>query len=182
MRTSWGDQAWEYFSPAATWAAMMWHGEAGYIETTRRIVGATREIGAAVRGLDGLKLLGRPEVCVVAFAGEGGVNCYSLCDALKQQGEWELATLQYPPAVHFALTLTSARNAGAFIRDLAAALQLVHSDAAKWSGGTAGLYGTLSKLPPQFLEESAKVFLDTMTVCATEPAIPNGHGDAARND
>jgi sphinganine-1-phosphate aldolase len=157
---------------AATWAAMMKHGESGYIETTRQIVGATRQIGQAVAKLDGLKLVGRPEVCVVAFVGapNSGVNCYSLCDALKQTGDWELATLQNPPAVHLALTLPSSRNAKAFVADLEAALQLLRSDPAKWSGGTAGLYGTLSKLPSAFIEESAKVFLDTMTVCALSGA------------
>ena len=33
---------------AATWAAMK-HGEEGYIETTKQIVGATRKIGEAIR-------------------------------------------------------------------------------------------------------------------------------------
>lgn len=166
---------------AATWAAMMKHGEAGYIETTRQIVGATREIGEAVAKLPGLKVVGRPEVCVVAFAGaEGhGVNCYSLCDALKQTGEWELATLQHPPAVHLALTLPSSRNAKAFVSDLKAALELLRSDPAKWSGGTAGLYGTLSKLPSAFIEESAKVFLDTMTVACADDKASSGHAGAA---
>ena len=153
---------------AATWAAMMRHGEAGYVETTRKIVGATREIGAAVAAMDGVRIVGRPEVCVVAFAGESGVNCYSLCDALKQVGSWELATLQHPAAVHFALTLTSSGNARGFISDLTTAIGLLRSDPAKWSGGTAGLYGTLSQLPAAFLEESAKVYLDTMSVCTAD--------------
>jgi len=157
---------------AATWAAMMKHGEAGYIETTKRIVGATREIGEGLAALDGLKLVGRPEVCVVAFAGKAGsdINCYSLCDAIKQIGDWELGTLQNPAAIHLALTLPSSRNAAAFISDVKKALALLRSDPAKWSGGTAGLYGTLSKLPSAFIEESAKVFLDTMTECVAEAA------------
>lgn len=169
---------------AATWAAMMHHGEDGYVQTTKRIIGATRKIAEAVKSIDGLKLVGRPDVCVVAFAGtgeKGGINVYSLADAIKQLGGWELATLQKPPAVHLALTLPSARNADAFITDLNAAVALVKSDPVKWSGGTAGLYGTLSKLPPAFIEESAKVFLDTMSHCCTEGATPaetkalNGH-------
>ena len=163
---------------AATWAAMMMHGESGYIETTRAIVGATRRIGEAIRSIDGLKLLGRPEVCVVAFAGEDGVNVYSLADALKQTGGWELATLQKPASVHLALTLPSSKNAEAFVSDLKAAVALVKSEPEKWSGGTAGLYGTLSKLPPAFLEESAKVFLDTMSHCCTAAPIENGNCDA----
>ena len=58
--------------------------------------------------------------------------------------------------------------ADAFIADLRAAVDLVKSDPVKWSGGTAGLYGTMAKLPGAFLEESAKVFLDVMSHCVSE--------------
>ena len=103
---------------------------------------------------------------MVAFAGRGpakeALNCYSLCDVLKENfGGWELATLQRPASVHLALTLPSARNAAAFIEDLKAAVAMLRADPEKWSGGTAGLYGSLSKLPPAFLEESAKVCAST---------------------
>jgi sphinganine-1-phosphate aldolase len=159
---------------AATWAAMMRHGEAGYRETTREIVTATRAIGEAIRGMEGLKLVGRTDVCVVAFAGTDGVNCYSLADALKEVGGWELGTLQKPAAVHLALTLPSSRNADAFIADLREAMAMLKSDPARWSGGTAGLYGTASKMPSAFIEETVKVFLDTMSECTD--------GAAARAD
>ena len=56
------------------------------------------------------------------------------------------------------------------MRDLHAAVELVQSEPEKWSGGSAGLYGTLSKLPPAFIEESAKVFLDTMSSLVEEEA------------
>ena len=153
---------------AATWAAMMCHGEEGYIETTRQIVSATRQIGAAIEAMPGVQLVGRPEVCVVAFTGADGLNCYSLCDAMKQVGGWELATLQRPSSVHFALTLGSSRHADAFLADLRTAVGLLRDDPETWAGGTAGLYGTLTKLPAAFIEESAKVFLDTLTHCAEE--------------
>ena len=73
---------------AATWCAMMRHGAAGYVESTRRIVGATRHIGAAINNIAGLKLVGRPDVCVVAFTGsDETINCcYSnMSDALWSQ-------------------------------------------------------------------------------------------------
>lgn len=57
---------------AATWAAMIHHGEAGYVETTKQIVGAARKIGAAIEAIDGLELMGRPDVCVVAWHGAPG--------------------------------------------------------------------------------------------------------------
>ena len=104
----------------------------------------------------------------VSCARDGARQCYSLCDAIKQIGEWELGTLQNPAAIHLALTLPTSRNAAAFVSDVKKALALLRSDPKKWSGGTAGLYGTLSKLPSAFIEESAKVFLDTMTECVAE--------------
>jgi len=159
---------------AATWAAMIHHGEAGYIETTRQIVGATRKIGAAIEAIDGLELMGRPDVCVVAWHGKpgSGINCYSLCDALKEIRGWDLATLQRPASVHLALTLPTSANADLFIADLKEAVAMVRADPVKYSGGTAGLYGTASKMPASFVEESAKVFLDVMTLAAEEESAP----------
>jgi len=168
---------------AATWAAMMSHGEDGYVETTRRIVGAARTIGIGVAAIDGLELVGRPDACVVAFAGtkDSGINVYSLNDAMKDLRGWDLATLQKPASVHIALTLPTSANAHQFVADLQEAVRMVRADPAKYSGGTAGLYGSASKLPASFVEESAKVFLDTMTVAASEPtaepkaSLADGH-------
>lgn len=97
-----------------------------------------------------------------------GINCYSLCDALKEVRGWDLATLQRPPSVHLALTLPTSENADQFIDDLKQAVAKVKADPQKYSGGTAGLYGTASKMPASFVEESAKVFLDVMTMAAEE--------------
>ena len=43
------------------------------------------QIASAVREIGGLQLVGRADVCVVAFAGapESGLNCYAVCDAMK---------------------------------------------------------------------------------------------------
>jgi sphinganine-1-phosphate aldolase len=146
------------------------HSSHRYIETTRQIVGATREIAARIEEIEGIELTGRADACVVAFTGaEGsGINCYSLCDAMKEINGWDLATLQSPPAVHLALTLPTARNAAGFCDDLKAAIALLRSEPEKYSGGTAGLYGSASKLPASFVQESAKVYLDTMSKCKAE--------------
>ncbi len=133
---------------AATWAAMIHHGEEGYVSTTRQIVTATREIAAAIAEMDDLVVVGRPDACVVAFAGTAGsgINCYALCDAMKDLRSWDLATLQSPPSIHLALTLPTSRNAHAFVSDLKIALQMLRDHPEKYSGGTAGLYGTASKV------------------------------------
>ena len=43
------------------------------------------QIASAVREIAGLQLVGRADVCVVAFAGApgSGLNCYAVGDAMK---------------------------------------------------------------------------------------------------
>jgi len=154
---------------AATWAALRSHGARGYVETTRKIVGAAKQIGNAIEAMDGIELVGRTDVCVVAFgaAPGSGLNIYSVCDALKDIGGWDVATLQHPPAAHLALTLPTSENAEAFSEHLEKAIALVRDDkSGKYSGGTAGIYGMAASLPASFIEESVKVFLDVMTTCS----------------
>ena len=131
---------------------------------------ATRKIAEAIEGIEGIELVGRPDVCVVGFgvAPSSGLNIYSLVDCVKDLGGWELATLQNPPAAHLALTLPTSRNADIFIEDLRQAVNAVRSDTSgKYSGGTAGIYGMAASLPAAFVAESVKVYLDT-TLRASE--------------
>jgi len=165
---------------AATWAAMMKHGEAGYIETTKEIVGATKTIAEGVRSIDGLDVLGRPDVCVVAFAASAGsgLNAYSIADCMKGLRGWALASLQNPSGVHLALTHANARNAEQFVTDLRKAVEIVKNDTEKKFNDTAGIYGMAASLPAAFIEESVKVYLDCCTkVTASEGAGPTKEED-----
>lgn len=152
---------------AGTWAAMMIHGEAGYIDSTRRIVSAARAIAAAIPSIGELELIGRADACVVAFGvkKDSGLNIYSIGDCMHQIGGWELATLQSPAAIHLALTLPSAANAEHFVADLRAAVAKVRENPDEFRGGNAGIYGMAASLPAGFLEDTTKVYLDTMTAC-----------------
>lgn len=148
----------------------MSHGVEGYVRTTRQIVSATKRIGDAVRDIEGIELVGRTDVCVVAFgASKGsGLNVYSVADAMKDLGGWDLASCQHPPSVHLALTLPTSKNADQFVDDLQRAVRLVREDTTgKYKGGTAGIYGTAASLPASFVEESVKVYLDAYTKAAT---------------
>merc|ERR1719336_1367542 len=149
---------------AATWAAMCKFGERGYIETTKQIVGATRKIAEGIQAIEGLRLVGRPDVCVVAFAGaEGsGINCYAVADCMRQQHEWDLATCQNPACVHLALTLPSSRNADLFLANLEEAVRTVKEDTSGKFNSTAGVYGMAASLPASFLEDAAAAYLDAM--------------------
>jgi len=87
---------------AACWAALKYHGREGYVEATREIVTTTRKITEGVRATPGLKIVGVPEVCVVAFTSDQ-FNIYGLSDEMKARG-WALNSLQYPACVHIAVT------------------------------------------------------------------------------
>ena len=56
------------------------------------------------------------------------------------------------------------------------AVRIVQADPKKYSGGTAGLYGTAAQMPAAFVEESAKAYLDTMFTCG------DADGDAVIQD
>jgi glutamate/tyrosine decarboxylase-like PLP-dependent enzyme len=47
-----------------------------------------------IRKIEGLKVMGEPQVCIVAFSSEE-FSIYSMADRMKEKG-WLLACLQYP--------------------------------------------------------------------------------------
>lgn len=149
---------------AATWAAMCTFGREGYVKTTKEIVAATRRIGEGIRQIEGLVVVGKPEVCVVAFTGAkgSGLSPYAVSDCMKSRFGWELQTCQNPPCSHLAVTLPSAKNAEQFLLDLREAVKLVKTDSSKFSS-TAGMYGMAASLPSTFLEDAAGAYLDAMT-------------------
>lgn len=157
---------------AATWAAMRRFGEDGYVQTTREIVGATRTIAEGLKQIDDLRLVGRPEVCVVAFDTKkaAGFSCYAVADCLKQLSGWELATCQNPPSVHLALTLLTAKHAESFVKDVKAAVARV-KESPKLYNSTAGVYGMAATLPQGFIEDAVGAYIDAMSE-AHESAAP----------
>ena len=107
---------------AATWAAMVTIGEAGYLDIARRIFATGAAIRAAVEGVPALALIGAPTFCIAWRSDE--VDIYHVNDALKERG-WRMNSLQLPPALHFCVTLpnTEPGVADAFAADLAAAVE-----------------------------------------------------------
>jgi len=130
---------------AVCWAVMNKLGEAGYLDAARRILETGQHIKAGVSAIPGLKILGDP-LWIIAFASDE-VNIYQVFDAMTRRG-WSLSGLQFPPAVHIALTLrhTQPGVADAFLTDLADAVQEVRTQPAK-GGGMAPIYGMAASVP-----------------------------------
>lgn len=102
---------------AATWAALVNNGMDGYRKATKDIV---ETLGFLVKGyvvsvdlkvektyrffifhriseIPGLRILGDPRFCIVAFAATdtSGFHIFSLADEMKAKG-WLISCLQYP--------------------------------------------------------------------------------------
>uniref|UniRef100_A0A3B3S335 sphinganine-1-phosphate aldolase n=1 Tax=Paramormyrops kingsleyae TaxID=1676925 RepID=A0A3B3S335_9TELE len=103
---------------AACWATMMYMGEDGYVDATRKVIEIARFIEAEIRKVDGVFVFGKPEVSVVAL-GSKVFDIFRLSNALTSKG-WNLNTLQFPSSIHICVTLlhTKPGVATQFIRDV----------------------------------------------------------------
>mgnify|MGYP000415631848 CR=1 FL=1 len=136
-------------------------GEDGYNEHTRGILAVTQEIAKGVREIKGLRLLGgTPEAMIVCFAGDLGVNVYSVSDKMAKRG-WRLNALQNPPCVHICCTVTHINKGQTFLKDLREATQEVLENP-NAQGGNAAIYGLTSALPPGPVNELLKVYNDVV--------------------
>ena len=103
---------------AACWAALISYGHQGYVDATRSIIQTTQYIVNGLKNVDGIKIIGEPDVMVVAF-GSDEFNIYGLSDGMKKRG-WNLNVLQFPSCIHLCVTLlhTQPGVADKFVNDV----------------------------------------------------------------
>jgi glutamate/tyrosine decarboxylase-like PLP-dependent enzyme len=132
---------------AAAWAGLRGLGEDGYLELTRRALAAKKQIVEGIRAIDGVRVLGQPPGTVIAFASsDPAIDIYAVADQLSDRG-WHFDRQQSPPSVHLTIMAAHLDSAGAFLDDLAAAVQAVRSNPELKSRGDAAMYGMMAKLP-----------------------------------
>jgi sphinganine-1-phosphate aldolase len=86
---------------AATWAGMVATGRAGYLTYAKEIFATSYAMQEAVRSHRELRLIGEPTF-LFAFTSDE-FDIYHVNDALRQRG-WRMNGLQYPNAIHMAVT------------------------------------------------------------------------------
>lgn len=130
---------------AACWAAMVSIGEEGYLENTRRILDAAKELRAVIEAQPDVRLLGDP-LWVLAFASDT-VDIYRVMDEMHTRG-WALNGLQHPASIHLCTTLRHAQPglAAQFATDLAAAVEAARATPSS-SEGMAPMYGMAGSFP-----------------------------------
>jgi len=84
---------------AVAWSTMMHMGSRGYMEFAGNLGRLHQRMVKEIPAIPGLKLMGQPDACVVAFSSDV-FNIYVLADEMSKLG-WEVPRLQRPPCVHF---------------------------------------------------------------------------------
>ena len=62
-----------------------------------------RFLAQEIKGIPGLKVLGDPQLYIVAFTSEPEVDPYLIADEMGKR-KWGLSRLQYPNCIHFYIT------------------------------------------------------------------------------
>ena len=158
----------KYFSPgmegsrsdgllAATWASLVAIGREGYRRYAERIFETSFAMQDAVREHPELRLMGRPTF-LFAFTSEE-FDVYHVNDFMKQRG-WRFNGLQYPNALHFAVTrpATRAGVVDAFAEDLAEGVEYAREHAGE-QPQSAAVYGGV---PGGMTPEAEGFFRDVM--------------------
>jgi glutamate/tyrosine decarboxylase-like PLP-dependent enzyme len=130
---------------AATWAAMVYLGEEGYLKSTRAIMTVADKIKQGIKGIPELLLIGEPTF-VISFRSEE-VDVFHINDFMKTRG-WRFNVLQLPPALHFCVTMPQTFVPGVadrFLADLRAGVEYARDKAGTVAETTAlyGLAGTV---------------------------------------
>lgn len=73
---------------AAAWALLQCMGRQGYLEVARGLRQGARKVRSGVGQIEGLRVLGDPEMSLVAVTGDG-LDIFVLSDAMKRRG-WDM--------------------------------------------------------------------------------------------
>jgi glutamate/tyrosine decarboxylase-like PLP-dependent enzyme len=105
---------------AGAWAVLHFLGDEGYLEAARRTLDGTRHLVEGIAAVPGLRVLGRPEFCLVAAASDE-VSVFEVADEMKARGWYVQPQLRVgasPENLHFSLHPGNVRRLDAMLADL----------------------------------------------------------------
>jgi glutamate/tyrosine decarboxylase-like PLP-dependent enzyme len=121
---------------AAAWAVLHLIGDDGYLRIAQRLLEATRRLVAGIEQIDGLRVLGKPEMSLVAFASDT-VSVFHIADEMKTRGWYIQPQLAFgggTESLHVSVTPSSVPHVEALLADLRASVEAAR---ALPSGGPA---------------------------------------------
>jgi sphinganine-1-phosphate aldolase len=133
---------------AAAWATLHYLGDDGYLEIARRTAEATRRLVEGVGAIDGLRVLGRPEMSLLAFTSDE-LDLFEVVDEMKDRGWYvqpQLAAGASPANIHLSVTGASLERVDELLADLADCCD--HARSAEPDPQEAELLAGLGQLDP----------------------------------
>jgi sphinganine-1-phosphate aldolase len=102
---------------AAAWAIMNHLGEESYLAIADAVMKATTRLKDGIHALDGVKVLGDPEMSILAIASDK-LSIYEIGDEMTLRG-WYMDRQQFPPSLHMTINFAHADLVDVFLHDLA---------------------------------------------------------------
>ncbi|WDP85548.1 MAG: aspartate aminotransferase family protein [Desulfobacter sp.] len=134
-------------SIAAAWAAMQAMGKNGYLDRAKKIMDTTQALIQGVNAIEGLNILGTPEMSLFAFAStDKKLGIYAVGDQMEEKG-WHIDRQQKPECLHAMVTPLHHEVIDQYLNDLAASSAYVRARPKLATQGGAATYGMVSKVP-----------------------------------
>jgi len=111
---------------AAAWAVMRYLGVEGYMRLARSIMQARDAMLDGIRAIDGLQVVGLPDLSVIGVTANG-VDIFAVAEVLGRKG-WFVSTMSEPAGIHLGmLTLAHVAHREEYLNDLAASVAEVRA-------------------------------------------------------
>jgi len=141
---------------AAAWAVLKYLGDDGYLKIVAEVMQATQTLIEGIERIDGLKVLGRPDMCMFALAStHEKINVYRLADKMKARGWYlqpQFARENSPANLHVSLNRSTVPQAEALLKALAETVEELKQE--EMDPETRSLQAELKKLSLNFDEET----------------------------
>lgn len=108
---------------AAAWAVMHSVGDEGYLRFAKDLLDTKNALVEGIRAIDGLEVMGEPEMCLVAFRSDDA-PVFALADAMKARGWLVQPQLAFGPSkenLHLSIQPSNVRMTAQFLTDLRSA-------------------------------------------------------------
>jgi len=140
---------------AAAWAVLHFIGDDGYLEIARQVMDAARRIADAIDEMDDLRLLGRPEMNLVAFTSDT-VSVFHIIDEMKARAWYVQPQLDFRGSkenIHLSINPASVKWVDALLADLRVCVERAKT---MESGGLASaVRDAFSSIDPATLTEES---------------------------
>ncbi|HOC92966.1 MAG TPA: aspartate aminotransferase family protein [bacterium] len=133
-------------SLAAAWATMKALGRDGYRRNAEIIMKTAKLLIAGVNSIPGLRVLGKPDTGVFAFASDE-VDMFAVGDTMEKKYGWHLDMQPDPRACHMMVTMAHEKVVEPYLADLKDAVEFVRANPSSSKEGSAAMYGMMATIP-----------------------------------